>query len=184
MAPNNSSTILPVAIASAVALAWFAYSEGKRCGRLEAKRKAFDGHAPTSDVDGRDVTRDGNKSRGPTTRASSTTVHINPKAKSITAESFESLPIYPIATLHSIYRLCVGTPRQVRRSLLGISVMYSPLSLSNTSTILSMPCSITGNVGTPLQRHHHLPRKQSLERLDTGATKLFTRLCSLCVSFE
>ena len=28
-------------------------------------------------------------------------------------DNFEMLPIYPIGTLRSIYRLCVGTPRQV-----------------------------------------------------------------------
>lgn len=104
---------------SCIAIAWAAYREGKRRGQLEQAPPIIGNDNIT---DG-DATKVSNNASSSGSKATSNEVSIRrqtPKGKNCDKKSalppsspaFASLPIYPIGTLHSIYRLCVGTPRQ------------------------------------------------------------------------
>jgi hypothetical protein len=102
--------------------------------------------------------------------------------KTESTNEFDMLPIYPIGTLHSIYRLCVGTPRQV-------SEKFDAHKSCKLRVIIVINFYFTltthlGNASTALSRNHHLPRTTCLSRLYIRTTTLFTRICSVCFSFE
>ena len=117
MKTTNTVIVTTAAAASAaILLVILTYRHGKRRGRIEAQA-----HYNTSPIcDGStDV------STSPQTTTSSCMIQTNDrpstlsqsnktKQKSISSDAIEMLQVYPIGTLRSIYRLCVGTPRQVR----------------------------------------------------------------------
>ena len=109
---TNAAAIITTAAATSagICLAILIYHHGKRRGRIEAQA-----YNDTSTI------RDG--STAVSTRSETSSCMIKPidhsstaskKAKkSDSSDEIEMLPVYPIGTLRSIYRLCVGTPRQV-----------------------------------------------------------------------
>jgi len=80
---SSSKTVALVCIVAAAT--WTAYNEGKRRGRVEREESVVD-----KEVD------DG----------------LMADDKGEDKDDGDVLPIYPIGKLQSIYRLCVGTPRQ------------------------------------------------------------------------
>jgi len=79
---SSSTTIALICIIAAAT--WTAYNEGKRQGRVEREESV------AKEVDG---------------------LVADDKGEAID-DGDDVLPVYPIGKLQSIYRLCVGTPRQ------------------------------------------------------------------------
>ncbi|KAL9182128.1 hypothetical protein ACHAXT_012780 [Thalassiosira profunda] len=110
---SSPSTVLAASVAALLFCAATGFAAGRRRGRVEGARpmKIIDGDGDgegTADVD---VTaNNGRRDDDEATKAKGTANTSNrpPPPPS----DFTSLPIHPVGTLSSIYRLCVGTPRQ------------------------------------------------------------------------
>ena len=83
------------------------------------------------DGEGTDVDAQAHGSRNDDDNKSTTNTSNRPPPPS---SDFTSLPIHPVGTLSSIYRLCVGTPRQ------GMLAPHSRGVLTFDETKVSMEC--------------------------------------------
>ena len=125
MTNSTTSTTAAMAASAMLGVALFAYHRGKQCGRSECTPRGtqidISLKTASSENDGcnshvMDAVNRTVKSNDSTTIScldKAGSAESNDKAVS-NGDNFDMLPIYPIGSLRSIYRLCVGTPRQVR----------------------------------------------------------------------
>jgi hypothetical protein len=106
-----------VSSAALLGVAFLAYHHGKRCGQIEYEASQSAAAKSESDVSNDASSRavaitnqDANQQETATETSSTAPAKTSKKEPS---DELDMLPIYPIGTLQSIYRLCVGTPRQV-----------------------------------------------------------------------
>ncbi|KAL7543357.1 hypothetical protein ACHAXR_013110 [Thalassiosira sp. AJA248-18] len=127
MAPSRLATTTASALCCCLAaVAWIAYHEGRRRGGLELKDRDQSSSVDdkvvvttNGDAAAQSTTNNAHDGESLTTKSSNKSANNNtaspPSSKSsptsVTPTS-SLLPIHPIGTLRSIYRLCVGTPRQ------------------------------------------------------------------------
>jgi len=100
MTTRTNAIAAAAATSAAIGLAMMIFQHGKRRGRIELQSQLTSDNGPFDE-----------NARGNTLQPSNTT--SIPKIKPI--DDTYMLSIYPIGTLRSIYRLCVGTPRQVKK---------------------------------------------------------------------
>jgi hypothetical protein len=100
MTTRTNAIAAAAATSAAIGLAMMIFQHGKRRGRIELQSQLTSDNGPFDE-----------NARGNTLKPSNTT--SIPKITPI--DDTYMLSIYPIGTLRSIYRLCVGTPRQVKK---------------------------------------------------------------------
>lgn len=108
LAAGDSAPAAALALCFA-AVAWIAYREGVRRGSQSASegaRGANDGEANAAKPSGKGIRKESRSNNSHRSGAEETSPSPSPSGGT------PSLTIEPIGTLHSIYRLCVGTPRQ------------------------------------------------------------------------
>lgn len=107
----TKATFLAAAAATSAALTLsvLAYQYGKKRGQLDLQSPAIESDG-SCDVSGAAATSSCSEDK--VSSKTSGTGKL-PKMKVNPSDELDMLPIYPIGTLRSIYRLCVGTPRQV-----------------------------------------------------------------------
>ena len=98
--------------AAAICLTLIAYQQGKRHGRMQGEKTRHNDDLQANTPTGGEPPSTSNSNK--TSDAPETKRTLSIKAtKATPSDDLDMLPIYPIGTLRSIYRLCVGTPRQV-----------------------------------------------------------------------
>jgi hypothetical protein len=124
MMDNKPATIL--AAAAVVGLTILSYQHGKRIGQSESQqsRESSDGSsvvAPSLENGACSSDNHGEERAAGAAETKSTNGKSNAPD-----DDLDMLPIYPIGTLRSIYRLCVGTPRQVSFIVTSLILMHCP----------------------------------------------------------
>lgn len=134
MTGANATTITFMAAAAtaasaALCLAFIAYQQGKHHGRMQGRKSHYSDDISSNKLTATKVTA----TKAPSARSSDKAANVPETRltssigaiKATPSDDLDMLPIYPIGTLRSIYRLCVGTPRQV--SLMCRSVLFCNL---------------------------------------------------------